>query len=38
MCRRQLSRQLDLLEIQQRQIRRLLEQSDRRAQAAHDVR
>jgi hypothetical protein len=36
--RRQLSRQLDLLEIQQRQIRRLLEQSDRRAQAAHDVR
>jgi hypothetical protein len=36
--RRQLSRQLDLLEIQQRQIRRLLEQSERRAHAAQDAR
>jgi hypothetical protein len=31
---RQLSRQLDMLEIQQRQIRRLLEQNERRATTA----
>ena len=31
---RQLSRQLDMLEIQQRQIRRLLEQNERRAATA----